>query len=142
MHLKKFVSKSLVCVPILGFFLSLSLCHATEQETLSPSKILQLNSENLQEILTSCQLLVVDVYTDWCPPCRHLAPIFQDLSKEYGPQYNFAKLNAEEQRSIAQQFQITGFPTILFIKNGELIGRHVGFMNKEKFKTEISRYLN
>lgn len=112
----------------------------SSEEAVRPS-IIQMTADNLQDILSSSRLLVVDVYTDWCPPCRNLAPIFHDLSEEYSDDYRFAKLNAEDQRTVAEKFKITAFPTILFIKEGELVGRHVGFMNKAKFKNEIQRYL-
>lgn len=105
-------------------------------------EIISLNQANLQSVLNESPLLVVDVYTDWCPPCKKLSPIFAELNAEYGTSFRFAKFNAETEEALANQFQITAYPTILFIKEGKEVGRETGFMNKEKLLSVIRENFN
>ena len=102
--------------------------------------ILHMAKDNAESILNSSRFLVVDVYTDWCGPCKFLSPIFNELSLEYGHLYAFAKLNAETEEEVAGRFQVTGLPTILFIKDGKEVGRHAGFMSKEKFSSLMEKF--
>lgn len=112
-----------------------------EQKKAVTSTIVQLTEENFQDIMNASRPVIIDVYTDWCPPCKGLAPIFKELSEQYGQDYLFAKLNAEEQERLSQQLGIRGFPTIIFLKNGKEVGRQLGFMNKEKFIAKIKEFL-
>lgn len=101
---------------------------------------IHITKDNYQSILNSNHFVIIDVYTDWCGPCKYLAPIFKECFQEYGHLYQFAKLNAEEQKALAKQFQIKAFPTILFFKDGKEIGREVGFMPKNKLVAKINNY--
>lgn len=59
---------------------------------------------------------IVDFYADWCGPCKMLAPIFEDLSKEYAGKVDFYKLDTEKEQEIAGMFGIRSIPTIMFMK--------------------------
>jgi thioredoxin 1 len=102
--------------------------------------IIQLNKENYKTVINSSKPVVIDVYADWCGPCKLFAPIFKELNSEYGNLYQFAKLNGDDEDSIREELQVTAFPTILFIKNGKVVGKHEGFMNKEKFQQYTQNY--
>jgi len=82
-------------------------------------RILFDNADNMN------QLIVVDMYGTWCPPCKTLAPIFDKFAKLY-PNVLFIKIDVDEFASVATQFNITSMPTILFIKNYVELGRVVG----------------
>ena len=71
------------------------------------------------------QLIVVDMYGTWCPPCKALAPIFDKFAKS-NPTVLFIKVDVDEFESVATQFNITSMPTILFIKNYVELERIVG----------------
>lgn len=94
-----------------------------------------------QEILKSQQPVVIDIFAPWCGPCRMMAPIFEELSKELGTQYKFAKLNIDEERDIAIQYNISSIPTFLFIKNGQLVGKEGGYMSADALKAKIAGLL-
>ncbi len=118
---------------------STSLNAETTSSQRATNEIVYITRANLQEILDSPRPVIIDVYTDWCGPCKTLAPIFKELNDQYGNRYLFAKLNGED-LSLVRQFQIKGYPTIIFLKNGVEAGRHLGFLNKDKFIQKMHQY--
>lgn len=101
----------------------------------------QLTTQNYQNTLSGNRFVVVDVYTDWCGPCKALTPIFQALSNELGSQYSFVKLNGDSEPQLRQNLNITGYPTIIFMKDGSEVGRHVGGASKDQLVKLINQYL-
>lgn len=103
-----------------------------------------LTSENYEEQINQSNLpVIVDFYADWCGPCRMMAPVFEELSKEFKGKINFLKLDTEEEFEIANKFSIMGIPTLLIMHKGKEVARLVGFMPKdvlrEKIKNTISK---
>ena len=105
------------------------------------SEIVYLNSSNLQQVLNSSQPVIIDVYADWCGLCKKIAPIFQELHHELGNRYLFVKMNSDEQRALAERFNVRSLPTLLFIKDGKEVGRSSGFVNKSQLASMIQKYL-
>lgn len=95
-----------------------------------------------KEITESSKPVVLDVYASWCGPCQQMAPTFEELEKELASKYKFAKLNVDEEREISiKQYGVTSIPTIIFIKNGQVIGKEVGYMDKESLQQKIEAAL-
>jgi thioredoxin 1 len=103
-------------------------------------QIVELTPANHQALLKANDYVIVNIYTERCSACKYMDPIFIDMNQEYGSKYCFAKLQADEQLALARAYQIQGFPTILFIKKGVVVGQELGFMNKEKFAAKIQTY--
>ena len=70
-----------------------------------------------------------------------MMPLFEDLSKEMSEQYKFLKLNIDEERDIAIQYNVSSIPTLLFIKDGTLVAKETGYMNKETLRSKIEGHL-
>ncbi|MBD3273552.1 thioredoxin [Candidatus Dependentiae bacterium] len=101
-----------------------------------------ITSENFEkEIKNSDKPVILDVYATWCGPCQYMTPVFEELSKEMGEKYKFAKLNIDEERDIAVQYNVSSVPTFIFIKNNEVVGREMGFMEKDTLKKKIEEIL-
>ena len=84
---------------------------------------------------------IVDFYADWCGPCKRVAPILEDLSKEYSGKIRVYKVNTDEERELASAFQIQSIPTLLFVpKNGQP-QVSMGAMGKEDFEKAINQIL-
>ena len=99
-------------------------------------------SENFEaEVLKSDLPVVVDFYAEWCGPCQKLAPVFDELSKELANKFKLVKVNIDEQRDLAINYNVSSIPTILFIKNGEVKGKETGFIAKEDLVMKMQELL-
>ena len=98
----------------------------------------KITSENFESLKNGQQPLVVDFWATWCGPCRMISPIISDLAKEYDGKIAVGKCDVEENEDMAAEFGIRNIPTIIFIKDGEIVDKVVGAVSKatldEKFK--------
>lgn len=94
-----------------------------------------------QEIEKSDKPVVVDVFAPWCGPCQYMAPVFEELSKEMGDKYKFAKINIDEERDLAIKYNVSSIPTFLFIKDNKVVGKELGYMDKDTLISKIKSHL-
>jgi len=94
-----------------------------------------------QEVLKSSTLVLVDFWAVWCGPCRMVAPIVDEISKEYAGKLKVVKLNTDENPDIAGRYKIMGIPTLMFFKNGERVDQVVGAVPKAQLKTKVDSLL-
>ncbi|SET27930.1 thioredoxin [[Clostridium] polysaccharolyticum] len=100
---------------------------------------LKFTDENFEEeVLKSSQLIIVDLYADWCGPCKMLGPVIEQLAQEYEGKVKIGKLNVDESPAIAQKYGVMTIPTVLFFKNGEVVHKIVGVERKETFEEKIA----
>jgi thioredoxin 1 len=91
--------------------------------------------------MKSRSLMVTDFWATWCPPCRMMAPIIEELSKKYEGRIAYAKVDVDQNPIISQQFGIMSIPTFLITDRGRVLDVIVGAMPKEDFEKEITKYL-
>lgn len=84
---------------------------------------LEINTENLEELIASDKLLVIDFWAEWCGPCRTIFPIIDILATEYADKATIGKCDVEENDDIVVKYSIRNVPTVLFIKNGTVVER-------------------
>ena len=94
-----------------------------------------------EEILNCDKVSVVDFYANWCGPCRKLSPIMEEVEGELAGKVKFAKINTDENIESAKKYQVSGLPTLLLFKNGEVMERMVGLMPKSSIITNIEKHL-
>ncbi|MFA5074657.1 MAG: thioredoxin [Candidatus Babeliales bacterium] len=103
--------------------------------------VIEIVAENFEkEINKSDKPVVLDIFATWCGPCQQMAPVFEELSKEMIA-YKFAKINIDDQRDLAIKYQVSSIPTFIFIKNGQVVARETGYMNKASLKNKIEEKL-
>ncbi|MGA3086616.1 MAG: thioredoxin TrxC [Thermodesulfobacteriota bacterium] len=90
-----------------------------------------------QEVLSFPGSVVLDCWAPWCGPCRMVAPILDQLAKEYAGRIKFTKLNTDENQQTAGQFSIQNIPTLLFFKRGKLVNRQVGALPKGEIERQL-----
>ena len=94
------------------------------------------------EVINSDKLTVVDFYATWCGPCRKLSPILEEVETELSDRVNFAKIDTDDNIDAAKEYQVSGLPTLLVFKNGEVVERMVGLMPKSSIITNIEKHIN
>ena len=87
--------------------------------------VISVNNSNFEEIINSDKPVLLDFYADWCGPCRMVVPIVHEIADE-NPQYVVGKINVDEEMELAAQFGVTTIPTLVVIKNGEIVNRSSG----------------
>ncbi len=96
-----------------------------------PAAPVEITDDNIEEMTTKYPNLVVDCWAEWCGPCRMLSPTLEELAGELHGKVVFGKLNTDLNRNLPQKYGIMSIPTILFYKEGEVVGKTVGALPKE-----------
>jgi thioredoxin 1 len=100
------------------------------------------DAEFQEKVLDASTPVVVDFWAPWCGPCRMVAPILDELAKEYADKITIAKINTDENPEWAMKFGVQGIPTMLFVKDGELFDRMVGAAPKPFIKQRVDAMLS
>ena len=112
----------------------------TKQEELL-IKPIAVTDAMFEEIIKSHPLVVVDCWAPWCGPCHMVAPIIEELSRDYAGRVLFGKLNVDENPQVSLQYKIMSIPTLLVFKNRQLVDKIIGAMSKQMLEPKITRYL-
>jgi thioredoxin 1 len=106
------------------------------------SKPIHVSDAEFQEkVLNSATLVVVDFWAPWCGPCRMVAPILDELANDYDGKIVVAKVNTDENPEWAMKYGVQGIPTMLFVKDGELVDRMVGAAPKPFIQQRVDNLL-
>lgn len=102
---------------------------------------IKVSQENFENLLKGDKPLVLDFWATWCGPCRKIGPDVEALAEEYADKVNVAKCDVEENEAIAAQYGVRNIPTVLFIKNGEIIDKQVGAAPKSVLEDKLKSLL-
>lgn len=105
--------------------------------TANIDKPIVVSDGNFDETMKSHPLIVVDCWAAWCAPCRAIAPMVDELAKEYSGKVVFGKLNVDENPGTMQRFGIMAIPTLLIMKDSKEVDRVVGIIPKNQLEAKI-----
>ncbi len=107
---------------------------------MASANVVEFTTQNFeQEVMGSATPVLVDFWSDWCPPCVALAPTIDALADEYKGKVKVGKLNTETNRDVAMKFNIQGIPTVLLFKQGQIVGRMMGLRPKAEFVAALEK---
>lgn len=107
-----------------------------------PDSPITLTDANFQDTVNKYPLVVVDLWAGWCAPCKAMEPVIEELAEKYSGQIVFGKLNIDQNPKTPRRFQVSGIPTLLVVKNGEVSDRIVGMTSKQKLEERLRGYLD
>jgi len=109
--------------------------------TVSEATIAHLTDTSFDEAVVEHPALVVDFWAPWCGPCRAIAPTLEALGEEYAGRVAIAKVNVDEQPTLAARYQVRSIPTLLFIKGGRVVDQVVGAVPRAQLTKRMDALL-
>jgi thioredoxin 1 len=103
---------------------------------------LEFTESNFEElVLKSDKPVLVDFWAEWCGPCRMVGPVVDEIHNEYGEKAVIGKVNVDQNPGISAKYGIRSIPTILFIKNGEVVDKSVGAVPKASLTEKLDAHM-
>lgn len=102
---------------------------------------LQITDTTLDSVLQTDKLVLMDFWAEWCGPCKMIGPIIDEIGEEYQDKVIVGKVNVDENDETTAKYGIRNIPTVLFLKNGEVVDKVVGAGPKTLFTGKIDKLL-
>jgi thioredoxin 1 len=103
---------------------------------------IELTDANFEElVLKSDKPVMIDFWAEWCGPCRMVGPVVEEISNEYEGKAIIGKVNVDNNPGLSSRFGIRNIPTILFLKNGEIVDKSVGAVPKGQLTEKLNKQL-
>ena len=93
------------------------------------------------DVIEAATPVLVDYWAEWCGPCKMMAPLLDEVSKDYDGKLRVAKMNVDQNRDVPAKYGIRGIPTLMLFKNGELAATKVGALSKAQLTAFIDSHL-
>jgi thioredoxin 1 len=106
------------------------------------AKPIEVTDKTFEEVVLKADLpTVVDFWAVWCGPCKMIAPVLEEIAREYDGQLQVTKLDVDHNSQSAMQYGVMSIPTLIVFKNGQPVERIVGFMPRQKLLSKITPHL-
>lgn len=119
-----------------------AMAEGRSMEGTLPDTPVTVEDSTFDQLVARYNLMVVDCWAPWCGPCLMVAPIVDELARNYAGKVVFGKLNVDENPQTAGRFSIMSIPTLLIIKNGGEVDRIIGAVPKQVIESSIRKHIN
>lgn len=99
----------------------------------------EMSSTQFKELLNTDKLVLVDVYADWCAPCKKMAPYLEEIKREMGATVTIVRINADQNRSLAGELKVTALPTLLLYRNKTIVWSNTGYLTKDEITAHLKK---
>lgn len=99
--------------------------------------VISFNKESLENAMQKNNIIVLDFYAIWCGPCVSFASTFEEVAKKYDGIAIFGKINIDESRDLAVKYRVSSIPTIIIIKNNQIVWQHIGSIDAKTLSEKI-----
>ena len=124
-------------LPTLTLRATVTVCYTIKKNKVKNMSIINLTKDSYHnEVMETEKVVVIDFWATWCGPCKMMAPVVEEVAKDY-PDVKVCKVNVDEEPELSNAFKIVSIPTIVVIKNGEIIDSVVGYRPKEDIEKII-----
>lgn len=100
-----------------------------------------ITDQNWEELIQNNPYVIMDFWAEWCGPCRAIAPFVEEAAETYAGKAVIGKVNIDENPQVTMKYAIKNIPTLIFIKNGEIVDKHVGALKKPDLMDKINAFL-
>lgn len=104
------------------------------------AKYIDVTQDTIEETIKE-GVSLVDFWAPWCGPCRMIAPVIEQLAEDFEGKAKICKVNTEEQENLTMQYGVRSVPTILFVKDGEVVDQIIGATSKAALEEKLNSYL-
>ena len=103
------------------------------------SKVLHINDADFESVVVNSDIpVLLDFWAPWCGPCKMIAPVLDELAPEFAGKVKIVKMNVDDNQATPAQFGVRSIPTLLLIKNGQVVATQVGALPK----TQLANFIN
>lgn len=102
---------------------------------------MEITSQNYDQLVASGKPVVLDFWATWCGPCKKVGPLVEELATEYADQAYIGKVNVEDEDELAAKFGIRNIPTIIYLKDGQIVDKQVGATTKQVLEDKLKAIL-
>ena len=102
---------------------------------------LAITDSNLDELLAEGKPMVVDFWATWCGPCKKIGPYIEEMAENYGDRAIIGKVDVDENDELAIRYGVRNIPTVLFIRNGEVVDKQIGAAPKAALEAKLQSIL-
>lgn len=103
--------------------------------------IVDVSDQSFSEEVEQTGSVLVDFWAPWCGPCKMVSPVLEEIDGEIGDQLKIAKVNVDDNPDTAGRFEVMSIPTLMLVKDGEVVDKIVGFQPKEQLMETINKHL-
>ncbi len=109
---------------------------------MAEGKTLELTESNFEATISGAKPSLVDFWAEWCGPCRTIAPTIGELAEDFDGRVSVGKVNVDNEPRIAERYRVRSIPTLLFFRNGEVVGQIVGVQSKKKLAARLEQLID